>query len=241
MGFRFRKKIKLCKLISLNVGKTGVTSMSVGKPGLTFNINDKGIKTTVGLPGTGLSYSTSRKTGNNTSTNNNTRDYSNYTEATIKYKDKEAVNESTRKYVMWWFLAIPLVVFFAAVNREMADIAGIVLLGSLGFIFIRQQRHNFNIWAHEQNQKEEHIRRARMNAYSIWNNLTAQDIVECVNIKYGTCFIENNLVSSSVDEGDFSRYIVTLFAGGQTIKTSSGFVRNRNVTLHLNLGDVKLS
>ena len=60
MGFRFRKRIKLGNLLHLNIGKTGITSLSIGKKGCTFNVNSKGVKTTLGLPGTGVSYSTKR-------------------------------------------------------------------------------------------------------------------------------------------------------------------------------------
>lgn len=58
MGFRFRKSVKIGG-IRFNFGKTGLTSMSVGKKGLTANINKRGIRTTAGIHGTGLSYSKS--------------------------------------------------------------------------------------------------------------------------------------------------------------------------------------
>lgn len=57
MGFRFRKSIKLAPGVKLNIGKKGVSSLSVGKNGARVNISKKGTKSTVGLPGTGLSYS----------------------------------------------------------------------------------------------------------------------------------------------------------------------------------------
>ena len=47
----------------VNVGKTGVTSVSVGRRGVTTNLNSKGSRTTFGIPGTGLSYSTERTGG----------------------------------------------------------------------------------------------------------------------------------------------------------------------------------
>lgn len=56
MGFRFRKSVKLIPGVRLNLGKRGA-SVSVGGKGLTYNISKKGTRTTVGVPGTGVSYS----------------------------------------------------------------------------------------------------------------------------------------------------------------------------------------
>jgi hypothetical protein len=57
MGFRFRRSIKIIPGLKINFGKTGFSSVSVGGQGLTKNFSKKGTRTTVGLPGTGLSYS----------------------------------------------------------------------------------------------------------------------------------------------------------------------------------------
>lgn len=59
MGLRFHKSISICKGLKLNVSKSGV-GVSVGTKGLHYSINSQGKNTaTVGLPGTGLSYSKS--------------------------------------------------------------------------------------------------------------------------------------------------------------------------------------
>ncbi|BBK09383.1 DUF4236 domain-containing protein [Klebsiella phage 05F01] len=63
MGLRFRKRIKVIPGVYINFGKKGVNSVSVGGNGLTANVNRNGTKTTVGLPGTGLSYETKRASG----------------------------------------------------------------------------------------------------------------------------------------------------------------------------------
>ena len=68
MGFNFRKTIKLCKGISLNVGKNGV-GVSAGVNGARVSMSPTGRKTLrLGIPGTGLSYTQnlggSKKTGN---------------------------------------------------------------------------------------------------------------------------------------------------------------------------------
>ena len=62
MGFRFRKSIKLFPGVKLNLGKKSA-SISVGGKGFRHTKSTTGRSTsTVGIPGTGLSYtSTSKK------------------------------------------------------------------------------------------------------------------------------------------------------------------------------------
>lgn len=60
MGFRFRKTLKIAPGVKLNVSKSGI-STSIGGNGLTINLKNGQSKTTVGVPGTGLSYSTSTR------------------------------------------------------------------------------------------------------------------------------------------------------------------------------------
>ena len=56
MGWRFRKSIKLMPGVRLNLSKTGV-STSIGRPGATVNIRGRRVRGTVGIPGSGVSYS----------------------------------------------------------------------------------------------------------------------------------------------------------------------------------------
>ena len=57
MGLRYRKSIKLGKGVRLNINKKSV-GISVGTKGARVSINSSGRKTTtVGIPGTGISYS----------------------------------------------------------------------------------------------------------------------------------------------------------------------------------------
>lgn len=56
MGLQFRKRIKICKGVNLNLSKTGV-GVSVGTKGARYSMHSSGRRTaTVGLPGTGLYY-----------------------------------------------------------------------------------------------------------------------------------------------------------------------------------------
>jgi hypothetical protein len=59
MSFRFRKSIKLLPGVRLNISKSGV-STSIGAKGATVNIKKgRKAKVTVGVPGTGISYTSS--------------------------------------------------------------------------------------------------------------------------------------------------------------------------------------
>jgi hypothetical protein len=55
MGFRFQKRIRIFKALTLNISKTG-TSWTLGHPGASINIRGKKVTGSVGIPGSGLSY-----------------------------------------------------------------------------------------------------------------------------------------------------------------------------------------
>ena len=61
MGFRMRKSFKVAPGLRVNVSKSGA-SLSAGVRGATANLSSRGIRTTVGIPGTGLSYSATSPT-----------------------------------------------------------------------------------------------------------------------------------------------------------------------------------
>lgn len=69
MGFRFRKSFKIAPGVKFNINKKSV-GLTFGKRGAHFTINSKGKRTTsVGIPGTGLSYTHTSKSRKNTKTN----------------------------------------------------------------------------------------------------------------------------------------------------------------------------
>lgn len=58
MGIRFRKSFKVAPGVRINLGKKGV-GMSVGGKGFRYSVSPTGRRTsTIGIPGTGISYST---------------------------------------------------------------------------------------------------------------------------------------------------------------------------------------
>lgn len=59
MGLRFRKSIKIAPGVKFNINKKSV-GLTVGKSGVHYTVNSKGKRTaSVGIPGTGLSYTSS--------------------------------------------------------------------------------------------------------------------------------------------------------------------------------------
>lgn len=60
MGFRFQKRIKIIPGITLNLSKKGF-STSFGVTGARATLGHGQTRTTLGLPGTGLSHTTVRK------------------------------------------------------------------------------------------------------------------------------------------------------------------------------------
>jgi hypothetical protein len=62
MGLRFRKSFKIAPGVRMNFGNTGV-GVSVGGHGLRYSVHSSGRRTTtIGIPGSGLSYSTTSGT-----------------------------------------------------------------------------------------------------------------------------------------------------------------------------------
>lgn len=77
MGLRFRKSVTLCKGVKLNFGKTGMC-VSVGGKGYHKTINTKGqVTTSVGIPGSGIYYTDTKRLGGNKQANQrrNTQGY----------------------------------------------------------------------------------------------------------------------------------------------------------------------
>ncbi len=94
MGLRFHKSISICKGVKLNVSKSGV-GVSVGTKGLHYSINSQGKNTaTVGLPGTGLSYSKSFTLGKK---KKSTSDASKKKEELKKQKEELAAQKAEQK------------------------------------------------------------------------------------------------------------------------------------------------
>jgi hypothetical protein len=55
MGWRFRRSVKIMPGVRWNIS-SGESSWSLGKRGFTVNVGRKGVRTTMSIPGTGLSH-----------------------------------------------------------------------------------------------------------------------------------------------------------------------------------------
>ena len=88
MGFRFRKSFKIAPGVKVNFGKKGVGT-SLGGKGFRVSINSSGRRTTtVGIPGTGISYSSSKggkKRRKTSSRKTSTKNYSNNVDTEYEY------------------------------------------------------------------------------------------------------------------------------------------------------------
>ena len=57
MGWRFFRRVQILPGVRVNLSRSG-PSLSFGRRGLVTTLSRRGRRTTVGIPGTGLSYST---------------------------------------------------------------------------------------------------------------------------------------------------------------------------------------
>ena len=74
MGWRFRKSVKILPGVRLNFGKGGLTSTTLGGRRFKTNVGGRGVKHTVSVPGTGVSYQTDAGRGGASNPNSRKRD-----------------------------------------------------------------------------------------------------------------------------------------------------------------------
>lgn len=88
MGFKFRKSIKIAPGVKLNLNKKSA-GITFGGKGFHHTINTKGNRTTsVGIPGTGLSYSTSSGGSSSKKKDNSYNSFVNETDGVENMKSK---------------------------------------------------------------------------------------------------------------------------------------------------------
>lgn len=56
MGWRFRKVFKILPGVRLNIGKKGISGVTLGPRGLSTSVGKRGVHQNVGVPGTGISF-----------------------------------------------------------------------------------------------------------------------------------------------------------------------------------------
>ena len=102
MATRYRKSVKIAPGVKLNVGKKSV-GLSVGTRGAHISANSSGrVTKTVGIPGSGLSYTTSKTMGSQGERNTD-----------CGLEKKQSLANKLLPFALG-FLAVSLVLYFAA-------------------------------------------------------------------------------------------------------------------------------
>ncbi|MEA5134618.1 MAG: DUF4236 domain-containing protein [Candidatus Fimivivens sp.] len=131
MGFRFNRRIKLCKGLSLNLGKKSA-GLRIGMKGLGVSFNTKGTVTkSVGIPGTGLSYRSTSKIGDNSAVNSNT---ANYVNSNVTFK-KPLTQRTWFILLMLLFIA-PFGIYLAWRKTEWKKPVKIAVSALSAFLFL---------------------------------------------------------------------------------------------------------
>jgi len=79
MGFRFYKRVNILPGLSMNLSKSG-PSLSFGPRGMKITVGGKGVRSSFGIPGTGVYYTTYKGYKKNSkSSNSNNKGYGNQT------------------------------------------------------------------------------------------------------------------------------------------------------------------
>ena len=108
LGLRFRKSVKIAPGIKLNFNKKS-TGLTFGGKGFHYTINSKGKRTkSVGIPGTGLYYSTSSSGSKNEKSKGKV-----LISDADNYESREVKNMSDKKfYKKSWFIILMLIFVF---------------------------------------------------------------------------------------------------------------------------------
>lgn len=115
MGLRFRKSIKIAPGVKINLNKKSV-SATVGTKGAHYTVNSKGKRTTsVGIPGTGISYTQTSGGGSKTTpkkadTSTNSYTYSQPNNTGPNNNDKKWY-QKTGWIIAWLILFFPVGLF----------------------------------------------------------------------------------------------------------------------------------
>lgn len=112
MAVRFRRSIKIAPGVKLNLNKKSV-GVTVGTKGAHYSVNSKGTRTTtVGIPGTGLSYVDSKKIGTKASLSDEDSivpDLPNYTDLTDNSTSITPPKKSKKKLIAGIIIALILI------------------------------------------------------------------------------------------------------------------------------------
>ncbi len=136
MGVRFRKSIKLGKGAKINFGKTGV-SFTVGTRGFHHTVHSSGKKTTsVGIPGTGLSY-VSTSGGKRKKKNKSTTAITSPEQAVVETAAAPEKKRKTWLWVLGWLFVFPVPATILAYRSEKLNKLGkIVIVAAVWLLYL---------------------------------------------------------------------------------------------------------
>lgn len=132
MGFRIRKSFGP-KGFKINVGKKGISSVSVKiAPGITFN-SKRG--TTVGVPGTGISYNTGgiKSSKRKSKPRNSTINANNIAERNLKIQKQREYNRQFKEFTGGYNkkIILAIIVSFLLCITPLMPIGLILIIPSL--------------------------------------------------------------------------------------------------------------
>ena len=149
MGFRFRKSFKIAPGVRVNVGKKSV-GISAGVKGARVSVNSKGrVTKTVGIPGTGLSYTDTSTIGKGTATPHTTQQPTVSSQPIQPVTHTPAVSQAKASNTSAKLLKVlaPILCVMAAILMLASPIAGAVLyligvyLSAVSGTYQAQQNH----------------------------------------------------------------------------------------------------
>ena len=145
MGLRYRKRIRICPGITLNISKSGI-STTIGPKGASVNFGKNGTYLNTGIPGTGL-YSREKISSPSAKVGDTSyykaSDGHGYDEANISDKSPIYVDEINKNRLLYWIpillsilYAFLLVILVAVIIENMTPLAfSIIDYTSIGIVF----------------------------------------------------------------------------------------------------------
>lgn len=188
MGLRFRKSIKICKGVRLNLNKNS-WGMSIGGRGYGYSFNSKGRQTKhIGIPGTGLSYvtsSSSKKSHNKHSAKQQENRNNNYTQHNYQSISSKENNKTVLLILAWVFLFPFTATYFLAKSNKLDKNKKIVFIAMMWILFI-------TIGIITAAQKKENLKDKIIECYSEETYIQINKIFGIDNVKsnlsdYTTC------------------------------------------------------
>lgn len=231
MGLRFRKSIKIAPGVKLNFGKKS-HSFTFGGKGIHYTVNSKGKRTSsVGIPGTGVSYT--KSTGGSTKTR------SGGNKVSKKTSDNKGIGclgflmiilliaLAVWLYSFCWIIAIPVLIYclaskkYRAYRKRNSAICIAIIATSL-FVFI---------WLGSPKELN--------SVYANWEQ-TSYDILDTAEVEIKPTPSDAKINSLSISENDIAeldysgdKAIVTFNAPGEVTLyfTANDNVKSNSVTI----------